>query len=135
MVDPLRRYGSLLDKDVPAGDPVRVAVTSEAAGGVVAERLLDLFRAEPGLDRVALAVDGQVIGTVTRDRLLDLAARVEEGTRSAGDGDGATLPGRSTGYVLLRFRCASCPAEVRLLFLDDSPPRCPEGHGSMERVR
>lgn len=138
MTDPLWKFRILLEQGTEPHCPVRVSVTTEARAGDVAEALDEMFTAEPDLDRVTLVVDGQVLGVSSRSVLATLRMSTERLRAPMGDdagvGDGATLPGHSTGYVVLRFRCATCDTENRLLFVDGGAPDCPEGHGVMERV-
>jgi hypothetical protein len=136
MADPLWKFRILLDSGTEAG-PVLATAPASASPGEVAEALEAMFAAEPDLTRVTLEIGDQVLGSTSRDVLARLRERAQDGGRGVTDpgaGDGATLPGHSTGYVVLRFRCPSCDAERRLLFVDDTPT-CPRGHGAMERVR
>lgn len=135
MADPLWRFRILLESAAEPG-LVPVSVPASASPGEVAEALEAMFAAEPELARVNLEVGDQVLGTTGRAVLAQLRERSQQARGSAdpGAGDGATLPGHSTAYVVLRFRCRSCAAERRLLFVDDTPT-CPNGHGAMERVR
>jgi hypothetical protein len=135
MADSLWRFRILLESAAAEPGLVLVSVPASASPGEVAEALETLFATEPELARVNFEVDDQVLGTTSRTTLARLRER-SQGTRGAADpgaGDGATLPGHSTAYVVLRFRCGSCTAERRLLFVDDTPT-CPNGHGTMERV-
>jgi hypothetical protein len=55
--------------------------------------------------------------------------------RSAEDGDGAQLPGISTRYQLLQYRCQALGCEIvelRVVLGTDGPPSCPRGHGPLE---
>jgi hypothetical protein len=135
VADPLWQFRILLESGAEPG-PVRVTVPADAGPGEVAEALDTMFAAEPALTRVTLEVGDQVVGVTSRDVLARLRARAKDAGRGAdpGAGDGATLPGHSTNYVVLRFRCPVCAGERRLLFVDDIPT-CPAGHGAMERVR
>lgn len=136
MVDPLWKFRILLDPDAEPA-PVRVTAPASAGPGEVAEALDVMFAAEPALTRATLEVGDQVLGVTSRDvlaRLRDRAQDTGRGVADPGAGDGATLPGHSTNYVVLRFRCPVCAEERRLLFVDDTPT-CSAGHGAMERVR
>lgn len=134
MADSLWRFQILLESAAEPG-LVPVSVPASASPGEVAEALEAMFAAEPELARVNLEVGDQVLGTTGRAVLARLRERSQQAARGdPGTGDGATLPGLSTAYVVLRFRCRSCAAERRLLFVDDTPT-CPNGHGAMERVR
>ena len=63
--------------------------------------LATAFEADPDLSAVWLRQGQTAVGTVRRRRLqLLLGPR-----RSAEDGDGAQLPGVSTRYQLLEYRC------------------------------
>ncbi|MEU1407894.1 hypothetical protein ABZ471_37185 [Streptomyces sp. NPDC005728] len=98
-----------------------------------AARILEtVYRAEPALDRVDIVLGNTTIGVATRDHLNRLGLTP---VRALGDGDAATLPGESTRYVVLRFRCTTCSTTVRRLHLDPrEPPACPRGHGELERL-
>jgi len=95
-------------------------------------RLLEaVFEADPDLSAVWLRQGQTAVGTVRRRRLqLLLGPR-----RSAEDGDGAQLPGVSTRYQLLEYRCLTqgCGIrELRVVVGTDGPPSCPRGHGPLE---
>ncbi|MEV6410047.1 hypothetical protein [Kribbella sp. NPDC051718] len=97
-----------------------------------AEVLEELFTAESRLDAVALVVGDTVVGGTSRDHVL---VPVEE-ERSVGTGDGATLPGYSGKYELLRFVCAECGRVTYRLQVDPrDPPLCVDGHGALELER
>ncbi|MEV4021067.1 hypothetical protein AB0J35_62410 [Nonomuraea angiospora] len=78
-----------------------------------------------------LQIGGQEVGATSRQRIEQLAGRR---LRSIGDGDGASLPGESASYEFLRFRCGTCGRRVRRIHIDERDlPRCPQGHGVLER--
>ena len=82
---------------------------------------------------VVLVVGDHTVGVSSRDRLINVGSVV---LRSPGDGDGATLPGASLRYRILRFRCGTCGAGVRRIHVDPrSAPQCPRGHGDLEPDR
>jgi hypothetical protein len=97
----------------------------------IARLLAAAFEADPDLAAVGLRRGQATIGTVRRRRLqllLDVG-------RIAQEGDGARLPGVSTRYQLLRYRCQvpGCDVlELRVVLAADGPPRCPRGHGPLE---
>lgn len=122
LVDPSVTEEVLLALDLPDG-------TSEV---VAAEALEALLVTEPAVELVTIIVAGRVVGVSSRMRLTGLGTTI----RSVGDGDGATLPGRSTRFRLLRFRCQHCQSDVRRVHVDERElPRCPLGHGELELVR
>lgn len=134
MTDSTRRFRILLESGAEPGLE-HVAVPPSAPPGAIAEALDALFAAEPGLDRVNLVVGDRVLGTTSSEVLNRLRDRTHRTVtqHDPGAGDGATLPGYSTDYVILQFQCPSCDARVRLLFADDTPT-CPNGHGPLERL-
>jgi hypothetical protein len=91
----------------------------------------DGIRSRSGPVRCLLRQGQTAVGTVRRRRLqLLLGPR-----RSAEDGDGAQLPGVSTRYQLLEYRCLTqgCGIrELRVVVGTDGPPSCPRGHGPLE---
>ncbi len=93
--------------------------------------LAAVFEADPDLSAVWLKQGQAAVGTVRRHRLqllLDLR-------RGAEDGDGAQLPGVSTRYRLLQYRCQAPGCEIlelRVVLGTDGPPSCPRGHGPLE---
>ena len=133
MVHPRWRFGVLVDPASTGELPVRLELDPGTDAEVAANVLTDLFDAEPATDGVLLVVAGEEIGRCTRDRLRELG-RPTDSRGVFGDGDGASLPGRSTKYRLLRFRCTRCRDEARLLFLDGASPECRNGHGPLARV-
>lgn len=116
---------------VPAPAVVADEVLDLPGGTEVGEaaEVLDAVFALPGRPaEIDLLVGGEPMGRVSRDRLLGPG-------RQFGDGDGATLPGDSFKYQLIRLRCPVCGAEVLRIHLDDrDPPGCGSGHGPMCRV-
>ncbi|GAA3551522.1 hypothetical protein [Kribbella ginsengisoli] len=97
-----------------------------------ADVLEELFTTESRLDAVALVVGDEVVGGTSRDHVL---VPVEE-ERSVGTGDGATLPGYSATYELLKFVCAECGRVTYRLQVDPrDEPRCVDGHGALELER
>ncbi|MFG3023843.1 hypothetical protein ACGFZQ_35815 [Streptomyces sp. NPDC048254] len=95
-----------------------------------ADALESLFVTDRELHEVALGVGGEIVGVTTRTYLDSLGRAV---LRSLGDGDGATLPGESLRYEILRYRCSTCGAEERRIHVDErSAPVCPNGHGALE---
>jgi len=127
MIDDLSQYGVLLDPSAPAeGAPV-LDLQDGLDVAEVAAILEVLFVTETGLDRIVLVIGGRAVGVSSRRHIAPPTLR------GVGDGDGATLPGYSTGYEILRFRCPRCQTVVRRLQVD---PRemlsCPEGHGPLE---
>ncbi|MGW1618578.1 hypothetical protein [Streptomyces sp. NPDC002172] len=97
-----------------------------------AQILETAYRAEPTLDCLDIVLGDTTLGVTTRDHLNRLGLTP---VRALGDGDAATLPGESTRYVVLRFRCTTCSTTVRRLHLDPRElPACPRGHGELERL-
>jgi len=93
--------------------------------------LAAVFEADPDLSAVSLRQGQAAVGTVRRRRLEILLGP----RRSADDGDGAQLPGVSTQYQLLRYRCLAPGCEIvelRVVLGTDGPPSCPRGHGPLE---
>jgi len=89
-----------------------------------------LFAGDSDTATVAVVVGGDFVGVSSRARLQALGSAV---IRSMGDGAGATLPGSSLRYRILRFRCVTCGAQIRRIHVDArAMPTCPNGHGPME---
>ncbi|ABW14391.1 hypothetical protein Franean1_5030 [Parafrankia sp. EAN1pec] len=98
-----------------------------------ADALESLFVTDRFLREVAVGVGGRIVGITTRDYLDGLGAPA---VRSVGDGDGATLPGESLRYEILRYRCPTCGVLRRRIHLDARlAPVCPNGHGTLELQR
>jgi hypothetical protein len=107
---------------IPAGTDLDVDAISRILAAV--------FEADPDLSAVWLKQGQAAVGTVRRHRLQFLGP-----FRSAVDGDGAQLPGVSTGYQLLQYQCQAPGCEIRELRVvlgADGPPSCPRGHGLLE---
>lgn len=124
------RFGYFLDpKALPDGRTVLDVGDTEVPAAAVAEALIVLYRAEPGLDQVTIAVGSVPIGACTR---AWFARRSSEPLHRLGEADRAGQPGGSTQFELLRFGCTGCDHRaVRLTYDDRDLPRCPE-HGVME---
>jgi hypothetical protein len=125
-------YAILNDPEPPAAAPVTLDLAARTPVEVAAEILDELYRDDPRLDLVRVRVGGMLAAVTSRQRIDALLPGTERGV---GTGDGATLPGESTRYRLIRLRCPVCAAEVLRLHVDpQAPPTCPAGHGGLERV-
>jgi hypothetical protein len=80
---------------VPEGTSVVQVVTA------VEEMLLR----DPAVESVLVMASGRAVVLTSRS-LLERRFGLGSVTRRIGDGDGATLPGASTRFRLLRYRCA-----------------------------
>ncbi len=127
-------YDLLLDPR--AGARTDLPVVDLPADWPVADAALALeavFADDATTPAVLLMVGDREIGVSSRDRLVDLGSAV---LRSPGDGDGATLPGASLRYRILRFRCPVCATVARRIHVDPrEAPSCPNGHGQLEPQR
>jgi hypothetical protein len=107
--------------------PADVKIDVDELGSILHEA----FAADQTLSAVSLR-DGQtILGTVSRERLEFLKGP----SRSAADGDGFQLPGESTRYRLLRYRCrtAGCGVvELRLVLRPQEILECPAAHGPLK---
>lgn len=132
------RFGGLidqgiLDRDDLAGAAADREVEVDPALGTdeVADELSRLFRADARLDRVLLRYEGERVAVATR------ALVCETGPATAGAGfataERSVLPGRSTRYRLLRFRCAdgTCGTASYASFYDDRVLPVCASHGEM----
>lgn len=109
--------------DLDAGCDVRVAAYALEA----------YFDDDREAEAVVVMVGGAVVGVSSRSRLRAIGS---EPARAVGEGAGATLPGRSLRYRILRFACRTCAAQARRIHVDNrTAPVCPDGHGPMEPVR
>ncbi|MEV3993795.1 hypothetical protein AB0J57_33420 [Streptomyces sp. NPDC049837] len=122
----------LFDPSAPADGAVRLdlpgGLTLEDAAGA-----LEALLAAEAVEYVLVVVDGRPVGATSRSWLVRIGAT---GMRSLGDGAGATLPGESLRYRLLRYTCGTCRAEIRRVHVDPrDPPACPNGHGILELPR
>jgi hypothetical protein len=121
----------LLIDSVPAETTATLQIPADTDLDAISRILAAAFEADPGLSAVWLRQGQAAVGTVRRRRLqLLLGLR-----RLAEDGDGAQLPGVSTRYQLLQYRCQTPGCEIRELRVvlgADGPPSCPRGHGPLE---
>ena len=128
---PQTTLGFLIDQ-VPAETTATLQIPARADLDVdaISRILVAVFEADPDLSAVWLKQGQAALGTVRRHRLQFLGP-----LRSAVDGDGAQLPGVSTGYQLLQYQCQAPGCEIRELRVvlgADGPPSCPRGHGLLE---
>jgi hypothetical protein len=101
----------LLIDSVPAETTATLQIPADTDLDAISRILAAAFEADPGLSAVWLRQGQAAVGTVRRRRLqLLLGLR-----RSAEDGDGAQLPGVSTRYQLLQYRCQTPGCEIREL--------------------
>jgi len=130
MIDDLSRYEVLVDPSAPVEGAPELDLQDGLDVAEVAEILEALFIAETALDRVALVIGGRTVGVSSRRHIA------QPPLRGVGNSDGATLPGYSTQFEILRFRCPRCQSVVLRLQVD---PRemlsCPQGHGPLELVQ
>lgn len=117
--------GSTADDDLPVLELPRNCSAADAAAALESFLVDDTTAS-----RVIVSIGGQAIGVSSRDHLRRIGSAV---LRSIGEGDGATLPGESLQYRILRFRCPICGAARRRIHIDRrSLPLCPNGHGPMK---
>jgi len=126
--------GILVDK-VPAETTatLQIPAGAEFDADAISFILAAVFEADPDLSAVWLRQGQATVGTVRRRR-LQLMSRLGPG-RTTEDGDGAQLPGVSTQYQLLQYRCLAPGCEIlelRVVLGTDGPPSCPRGHGPLE---
>lgn len=122
----------LFDPSAPTDGTVRLDIP----GGLTLEdaaSALEALLASEAVEYVLVAVDGRPVGVTSRSWLIRIGAA---NMRSLGAGAGATLPGESLRYRLLRYTCGTCNAEIRRVHVDPrDPPACPNGHGVLELTR
>jgi hypothetical protein len=120
LVDPNITRSDAPHLDLPPGiDPADAALAAAA-----------VFAADPATTALVLRVDRTDIALTSRDH-LDRLGRAA--VRGPGDGDGATLPGESMRYTVLRFCCPTCENTAYRVHIDlAGVPVCPNGHGPME---
>ncbi|MFF5976962.1 hypothetical protein ACFY7C_36225 [Streptomyces sp. NPDC012769] len=122
----------LFDPSAPIDGTVRLDIPAGLTLEDAASALEALLAAE-AVEYVLVVVDGRPVGVTSRRWLIRIGAA---SMRSLGDGAGATLPGESLRYRLLRYTCGMCNAEIRRVHVDPrDPPTCPNGHGVLELTR
>jgi hypothetical protein len=110
----------LFDEDAPAA-PELVAVSVTATFNDVKNKLEKYFRTPGAADAVTLGPPGMTAG--------DPGAALD----GIGSGERLTLPGVSTRYKLLQFRCRRCSAGAAWLHYDTrGMPACEQGHREWE---
>lgn len=127
----------LFDPDVPVAPDI-VAVHATATFSDVQSVLEKYFRTPGAAYAVTVVAAGEQLGVVSRKSLGkpgmtagDPGARYE-----VGDGDRLTLPGFSTRYRLLQFRCRQCAAQTTWIHCDTRGlPACQQGHRDWEFQR
>jgi hypothetical protein len=129
---PETTLGFLVDQ-VPAETTATLQISAGADldADAISRILAAVFEADPDLSAVWLRQGQAAVGTVRRRRVELLLGPL----RSAEDGDGAQLPGVSTRYQLLQYRCQAPGCEIlelRVVLGADGPPSCPRGHGPLE---
>lgn len=118
-------FDLLLDDTAPADSADRVELPSDISVEAAADVLQALFAARGELHVVGVVLGGKLVGATSRGHIEPPGP-----ARTGGTGDGATLPGHSSAYQLLRFTCPSCDAVVHRLHVDPAaPPTCPRQHG------
>jgi hypothetical protein len=130
-IDRLKRdLAVLLDPDAPAAAE-QLSVTDVYTVNDVEIRLRDYFGKHDACDAVTLLLNAELLGVATRKR-LELSGRTAADPAigaEVGAGERGTLPGVSTRYKLLRFRCKRCQAEAHRIHYDARElPTCGEHH-------
>jgi hypothetical protein len=123
-------YGILLDAEATdAGMPV-LELPADCPVSDAADALEAVFANDAQATAAAVMIGDEFVGVSSRSRLVTLGSAV---LRSMGAGAGATLPGASLRYRILRFRCSTCGAQARRIHIDARTlPACPNSHGPME---
>jgi hypothetical protein len=128
----------LFDPDASA-TPELVAVPVTATLNDAQNRLEKYFRTLGAADAVTLVVAGERLGVVSRKSLGPPGMTVgDPGTASyeVGSGERLALPGLSTRYKLLKFRCRQCSAETFGMHYDTRGlSTCVRGHRKWELQR
>lgn len=118
--------------DAEPGDRPVLDLPPESDAVSAAGALEAFFVDDTDATIVEVKVADAVLGTSSRAHLVAIGSTA---LRSLGDGDGATLPGESLRYRILRFECDTCHAVVRRIHVDRrSMPQCPNGHDRMRLV-
>lgn len=123
-------FRSLVDPEAEGPAPLRLEFPASGDADVVLEALVAWFDADQTVQRIALVVEDEHLGLVTRARMV--AVLSHQPRLDPGAGDGASLPGRSSQYTMLTYRCGRCAATAKVLFVD-TVPECAD-HGPMDRV-
>lgn len=104
--------------------------------------LEEYFRANGAVDAVTLVAAGEHLGVVTRsslgppDTTAAPPAPSSPGAAETGVGERLVLPGASTHYKLLKFRCRRCAAEAFGMHYDARGLEpCGNGHRQWEFER
>jgi hypothetical protein len=124
----------LFDPDAPAALEL-VAVPTTATLNDVQNRLESYFGTPGAADAVRLVAAGEFLGVVSRRSLgpLGMTAGDSGSPYEIGGGERLALPGFSTRYRLLRFRCRQCAAEAFWMHYDTRGlPVCGKGHREWE---
>ncbi|WP_182882433.1 MULTISPECIES: hypothetical protein [unclassified Microbispora] len=124
-------YSVLLGPGPPSADAPRLELPPGFPLVDAAEVLEALFAANDGIDQIAVVAGTFAVGVASRD-----AVEPPGRLRGVGDGDGASLPGRSAAYELLRYVCRECSQITYRIHVDPrDPPTCVNGHGPLDRPR
>lgn len=128
----------LFDPDAPAASEL-VAVPATATFNDVQNRLEKYFRTPGAANAVTLVAAGERLGIVSRKSLGPPGMTAGDPSTAAygvGDGERLALPGLSTRYKLLKFRCRQCSAEAFGMHYDTRGlPACGQGHREWELQR
>ncbi len=123
-------YLMILDDSATGADLPLLDLPAECRVSDAADALEAFFLDDVDATAVRVTVGDEPVGVSSRARLLALGSAV---LRSLGDGAGATLPGASLRYRILRFHCLTCGARARRVHVDRrAAPACPNGHGTLE---
>jgi hypothetical protein len=115
----------------PAGEPLDLRDVATAEGAEF--KLADYFVKHPAVHEVSVVIAGRPAGVASREKLSRKIVMLGGSSASQiGDGEGIQLPGFSTRYRLLKFKCSHCASsEYRIHYDERDFPVCAK-HGRME---
>jgi hypothetical protein len=135
-------FNLLVDADAPTEPGVAGMVVLRLPEGstfsTATEAVEAVLEADHIVATVRIVVGDRLVGATSARYLstaLGIAAHTPDDRRGVGDGDGATLPGASAEFVLLRYRCRRpvCGTqEFRLIHDERQPVMCPVCGETME---
>lgn len=136
MDKPVDAWRILVDPRAAAGDSPTLRLPAEATGSDAARAIEGLMRRDLDVEVIRVVVGERVVGSTTRS-YLSVAFGLDRSTGGVGTGDGATLPGESTRFVLVRYECraAGCDTrEYRVVHDERALPECPSCGQRMDLV-
>lgn len=132
-----RLYARLIDPGVTDFDSKLELPDTSTNAGELSDLLKNRFRESPAPRAIMIRVGGSDVGVSTPTKVYGADGYAGPDPGGLGSAERAELPGRSTQYRVIVFRCNKCRENSYFSYYDPRRiPDCPvKGHGTMKLQR